>query len=67
MLPSCTKNKVSRKEKTDEKTSAELGRVFESVSRVIWNSTAGCISVPEAAMIFFIGFIDEEARIAISE
>ena len=30
------------------------------------NPTAGCISVPEAAMIFFLGFVDEETRIAIS-
>ena len=31
------------------------------------NPTAGCISVPEEAMIFFLGFADEETRIAISE
>ena len=30
------------------------------------NPTAGCISVPEAAMVFFLGFIDEETKIAIS-
>ena len=29
------------------------------------NPTAGCISVPEDAMIFFLGFIDENTRIAI--
>ena len=29
------------------------------------NPTAGCISVPEAAMIFLLGFIDKETRIAI--
>ena len=28
--------------------------------------TAGCISVPEAAMIFFLGFVDEKTKIAIS-
>ena len=31
------------------------------------NPTAGCISVPEAAMIYFLTFIDEETRIAISD
>ena len=31
------------------------------------NPTAGCISVPEAAMIFFLAFIDEETKIAISD
>jgi L,D-peptidoglycan transpeptidase YkuD (ErfK/YbiS/YcfS/YnhG family) len=30
------------------------------------NGTAGCVSVPEEAMIFFLGFIDEKTRIAIS-
>ena len=30
------------------------------------NPTAGCVSVPEEAMIFFLAFIDEETKIAIS-
>jgi L,D-peptidoglycan transpeptidase YkuD (ErfK/YbiS/YcfS/YnhG family) len=29
--------------------------------------TAGCVSVPEAAMIYFLTFIDEKTKIAISD
>jgi L,D-peptidoglycan transpeptidase YkuD (ErfK/YbiS/YcfS/YnhG family) len=29
--------------------------------------TAGCVSVPEPAMIFFLGFIDEQTKIAIGD
>jgi len=31
------------------------------------NPTAGCVSVPEAAMVFLLTFIDEETKIAISD